>query len=180
MYAFTPAVTPAVRSHLDAQVTFFNEMSKSLARSFQNVCELNIDFGRSLLEEGSSTGHELLTTGDAAQAMSIAASRAQPAADKMRAYQQEITRVLADAQLELARVTEQHSQVTLRTARELADQVAQAATEETEKGIVKQQEIMKNLREPFQRNGVARGNSSVAPHGNLQSADGQGDTGLSA
>lgn len=171
MYPFSPAVTPAVRSHLDAQVSFFNDMSKSLSRSFQDLCELNIQLGQTLLEEGSIAGQQFLTTGNATDVIAIAASRSQPAADKLRAYQQHMSRIMADAQVELARLTEQHSQVTSRTARDLADQVAQVATDETEKNISKQQEMMKNFQDPFQHQGVARGNGSTGAHGNLHSAD---------
>jgi phasin family protein len=175
MIPFSPAVTPAVRSHLDAQVSFFNAMSQSLSRSFQQLCELNIQLGQTMLEEGNSAGQQWLTTDNATDVIAIATSRAQPAADKLSAYQQHIARMMAEGQLDLARVAEQHSQVTFRTARELADQVAQAAAQETEKGIVKQQEMMKNFRDPFQQHAAEHGNTSVAARGNLQSANGLAD-----
>jgi phasin family protein len=174
MYPFSHSVTPAVRSHLDAQFSFFNDVSKSLSRSFLNLCELNVQLGHTLLEEGNIAGQQLLTTENGIDAISMAASRAQPAAEKLRAYQQHMSRVVADTQLELSRVTEQHAQVTSRTARDLADQVAQVATEETEKHSIKQQEMMKNFRDPFQAHTAGRGNGSAAAHGNMQSA---GDNG---
>jgi len=169
MYPFSHSVTPAVRSHLDAQVSYFNALSQSMSRSFQSLCELNMQLGQTMLEESNIASQQLLTTDSATDVVSIAASRAQPAADKLRAYQQHISRVVADAQIDLAQVTEQHSPVTARTARQLADEVAKVATEETEKSSRKQQEIMKNFRDPFLQHGAARGNGSSA-HGNLQSA----------
>lgn len=169
MYPFPHAVTPAVRSHLDAQIAFFNDVSKTLSRSFLNLCELNVQLGQTLLEEGNIAGHQLLTTENATDAIAIAAGRAQPAAEKLQAYQQHMARVVADAQIELSRVSEQHSQVTSRTARDLADQVAQVASEVTEKSNTKLQETMKNFRDPFQAAG--RGNGSSAAHGNMQSAE---------
>lgn len=81
-----------------------------------------------MLEEGNIVGQQLLTTDSATDAIAITAARAQPVADKLRDYQQRITRVVADSQRELARVTEQHSQVTSRTARDLADQVARVVS----------------------------------------------------
>jgi phasin family protein len=167
MFPFSHSVTPAVRSHLEAQVSFFNEMTKSMSQSFQSLCQLNLQLGQTMLEEGNIAGQQLLTSGNATDALTISAARAQPTADKLRAYQQHISRVMADAQVELARVTEQHSPLTSRTARDLADQVAHVASEETEKSHTKQQETMKNFRDPFQHNG------SAGAHGNLQSA-GQG------
>ena len=168
MFQFSHSVTPAVRSHLDAHMSFFNDMSKALSRSFQNMCELNIQLGQTMFEESNVAGQQLLTSNNATDAFTIAASRAQPAADKLRAYQQHISRVVADAQIELARVTEQHSPITSRTARDLADQVAQAAVDETEKSNVKQQEIMKSFRDPFEQQGAAGQNGSAGSRGNMQ------------
>lgn len=133
MYSLSHAVTPAFRSHLDAQASFFSEISKTLSHSFQNLFELNFQLSQTMLDEGNSVGQQLLTTDSATDAVAIAAAHAQPVAEKLRTYQQHITRVVADTQIELARVTEQHSQLTSRTARELADQVAQVATEAVEK-----------------------------------------------
>lgn len=167
MYPFSHSVTPAIRSHLDAQMSFFNDMSKSMSRSFQNLCELNLQLGQTMLEEGNIASQQLLTTDTPTDLIAIAAARAQPAADKLRAYQQHISRVVADSQMELSRVTEEHSPVTSRTARNLADQVAKIASEETEKQHQKQQDIMNNFRDPFQH-GAERGNGSA--HGSMQSA----------
>ncbi len=147
MYSFSQAVAPAFRSHLDAQVSFLNDISKSLSRTFQNVCELNIQLGQTLLEEGSIASQKLLASDSASDVLTVASARAQPATDKLRAYQQHVSRIVADAQIDLARVTEQHAPLTSRTARNLADQVAQAASDENEK------------------------NASAAAPGSMQSAD---------
>ncbi|MFP5390295.1 MAG: phasin family protein [Gammaproteobacteria bacterium] len=175
MYPFSNAVTPAVRSHLDAQVAFLNDVSKSLTRSFQNLVELNIQLGQTLLEENNIASHKLLTVDAPADAISVAAARAQPAAEKLRAYQQHVSRVAADAQVELARVTEEHVQETSRTARTLADEVARVASSETERSIRTQQDTLKNFRDPFQHNGSAHGAGvhASAP-GNLQSEGASG------
>lgn len=171
MYPFSPSVTPAVRSHLDAHVAFVNDLSKSLSRSFQSMLELNLQLGQSLLEESTIASQQLLTANRATDAISGAASRAQPVSEKLRAYQQHISRVAADAQVDMARVTEQHVQHTSRTARALADEVKRAATEETEQSKRQQEESVKNFRDPFEQSASHRGNGSMHAHGNLQSAD---------
>jgi phasin family protein len=174
MLIFPQSVAPAVRSHLDAQMAFLNEMSKSWTRSLQHMVELNIQLTQTLLEETNITGQQLLTTNRPVDAISAAASRAQPAAEKLRAYQHHISRALADSQAELAQVAEQHVQQTSRTARTLADEVARAASEETQNSIRTQQDVLKNFRDPFQQEGQrGGGNGSAYASGNLQSA-GQG------
>ena len=166
MYPFPQSVTPAIRSHLDAQVTFLNDVSKSFARSLQKFTELNIQLSQTLLEESSIAGQKLLTTDRPVDAINIAAQRAQPAAEKLRSYQQHISRAVADSQVELTRVAEQHVQETSRTARALADEVARVTAQETEQHIRTQQDALRNFRDPFQ----APSNYQAAP-GNLQSAN---------
>lgn len=149
MFPFSQSVTPAVRSHLEAQTAFMNDMSKSLFRSFQQVCDLNIQLTQTMLEESTLASNSLLTADRQTDVISAAASRAQPATEKLRAYQQHFSRVAADAQVELTRVTEQHVQETTRTARALADEVARVATEETDRSMRNQQETMRKFTDPF-------------------------------
>lgn len=176
MYPFSQAVTPAVRSHLEAQTNFMNDVSKSLFRSFQQMCELNIQLAQTMLEETATAGQQMLTSERQTDAIGAAASRAQPATDKLRAYQQHISRLAADAQVDLTRVTEDHVQKTAQTARQLADEVARVATEETERGMRKQEETMRQFSDPFITSGSrqdahqsGRGNTSGASSATLQS-----------
>jgi phasin family protein len=149
MYPFSQTVTPAVRTHLDAQTAFMNDMTKSLFQSFQHMCNLNIQLVQTMLEETALAGQQILTADRQTEVLSAAASRAQPATEKLRAYQQHISRVAADAQVELARVTEQHVQNTTRTARQLADEVARNASEETERGLRQGQDTLQRFVDPF-------------------------------
>ncbi len=149
MFPYSQSVTPAVRTHIDAQVSFINDMSKSLFQSFQQLCDLNIQLTQTMLEEATQTSQQLLTADRQTDVISAAASRAQPATEKLRAYQQHISRVAADAQVQLARVAEQHVQETTRTAKALADEVQRVASEETERSMRNQQETMKKFSDPF-------------------------------
>ena len=114
MYPFAQSVTPAVRTHMDAQMSFVNDLSKSLFRSFQQVCDLNIQLTQTMLEETTLASQQVLSHSRPTDAISAASARAQPAAEKLRAYQQHVSRVAADAQVDLTRVTEQHVQETMR------------------------------------------------------------------
>jgi hypothetical protein len=91
------------------------------------------------------------------EAMSAAASCAQPATEKLRAYQQQLSQLAADTQVDLTRVTEQHVQDTSRTARALAEEVTRVAVEETDKNVRQQEEAIKNFRDPFKQDGARAG-----------------------
>lgn len=182
MYPFSQSVSPAVRTHLDAQTAFMNDMSKSLFQSFQQMCDLNIKLIQTMLEETTLASQQIITADRQTEVLSAAASRAQPAVEKLRAYQQHISRLAADAQVELTRVTEQHVQNTTRTARQLADEVARTATEEAERGLRRQQETVQRFVDPFsgrsydgdgQAQGQAQGTGNGSAGASMQAA-GQG------
>lgn len=167
MYPFSPAVSPAIRTHMDAQTAYMNDVSKSIFRSFQQMIDLNIQLTQTMLEETALIGKQMVSADRQSELLSAATSRAQPAIDKLRAYQQHIARVAADTQVELARVTEQHGQTTARTARVLADEVARDAAEQTERGLRAQQETARQFTDPF-----ARGDRAHAHMGSTQAQSG--------
>jgi phasin family protein len=176
MYPFPQTIAPAVRTHIDAQTAFLNDMSKSLFGAFQQMCDLNIQLVQTMLEETTLASRQLLSADRQSELLSAATSRTQPATDKLRAYQQHITRLAADAQVELARVTEQHVQNTTRTARALADEVARDATEQTERGLRAQQETVRQFSDPFMQAGAggAGSQSAHAPMGQQSAGQQQG------
>jgi phasin family protein len=151
MYPFSQSVTPAAKSHMEAQLSFFNDMSKSLFRTVQQYSDLNIQLAQTLLEEGALTSQQMLTAHRPTEAVAAAAAHAQPAAEKLRAYQQHISRIAADTHVELAKVAEEHVSETSRTARELADEVARVTSEETEKTMRNQQDAIRKFTDPFER-----------------------------
>jgi phasin family protein len=179
MYPFPQNVTPAVRTHVDAQTAFLNDMSKSLFKSFQQVCDLNIQLMQTLIEETALAGRHVLSAERQTDVLNAAASRAQPTTDKLRAYQQHITRLAADSQVEMARVTEQHVQNTTRTARALADEVARDATEQTERNLRAQQESARQFTDPFFRSGDGAASSSASGE-NIQGTTGNAQAGQHA
>jgi len=153
MYPFPQTVTPAVKTHVDAQTAFLNDISKSWFRSIQQIFDLNIQLVQTMMEETTLASKHVLSADRQTEVLSAAAARAQPTSEKLRAYQQHIARLAADTQVEIARVTEQHIQNTSRTARALADEVARDANEQTERGLRAQQETVRQFSDPFSRLG---------------------------
>jgi phasin family protein len=151
-----------MRTHLDAQIAFMHDLSKSLFNSFQQMCDLNIQLAQAVLEESTLASQHAMSQQRPAEALNAASAHAQPAVEKLRAYQQHMSRLAVDAQADLARVTEQHVQQTSRTARALADEVQRAASEETERGIRTQQETLRKFSDPFQAVAGARNFVSAA------------------
>jgi len=150
MFPYSQEVNPSLRSHLESQAAFFNEFSNSLATAFQNICTANLKLGQSMLEETTTVGQRLLTTKDTTEALEIFAASAQPASNKIRAYQQHLSHLAANTQVDLSRVTQQHVQETSRTASDLASEVKRTVTEQTENNLRKQREAVEKAAQPFQ------------------------------
>lgn len=179
MYPYSRNVTPAAKSHLEAQLSFFNGISKSLFRSVQQISDLNVQLAQGLLEETTIAAQNLLTVDRPEDTLQVAAASGQPAAEQLRVYQQKLSRLAADTQVELANVAEQHVSETSRTAKALAEEVARTASEETEKNIRKQQETMQRIAEPFQgfRNGDGyTGQRTQGREGQSLQSGGQGSS----
>ncbi len=179
MFPFSQSVTPAVRSHLDAQASFMNDLSKSMFKSFQQMCDLNIQLAQTMLEETTTATQQLATHTRPTEAISAVSARAQPTAEKLRAFQQHLSRVAADTQVEMARVTEQHVQETTRTARALADEVQRVASEETERGMRSHQEAMRNFTDPFKEITDGARRNQASQNAQSDGADGGNTTAAS-
>lgn len=161
MYPYPQSVNPAVRSHLDAQIAFLNELSQTMSRSLQQVFQLNMQIGQTLIEEASGTAQRMLTTERPDDALAAVSSGAQPATDKLRAYKQQLAQLAATTQVDLARVTEQHAQQASRTARALADEVARTTAEDTEKNLRQPEEPRQDARAAFKQD-AQRGAEAAA------------------
>ena len=180
MYPYPQSVNPALRSHLDAQVAFFNELSQAMARSFQQVGQLNMQLTQALFEQATGIGQRLLTTDRPTDALSVAASRAQPATDTLRAYQQHLSQIASTTQVDLTHVVERHVPETSRTARALADDVTRATVQETNKSLRQQEEAVKNFRDPFEQTGKRGDKTGAQFQGNLQSSGGDAEVRVEA
>jgi phasin family protein len=173
MYPFSQIVTPAAKTHLEAQLSFYNDVSKSLFRTVQQYSDLNIQLAQTLLEESTTAGQHVITSHRPTEAIAAAAAHAQPAAEKLRAYQQHLSRIAADTQVDLSKVTEEHVQETSRTAKALAEEVARVTSEETEKTLRSHQDAVEKFTDPFFAHDGARQSRSEFRSGSQSLQSGQ-------
>lgn len=139
MYSFNQRIKPAVESHVNAQLSFFNDISQTLFQSFQKISQLNLQLAQSLIEEGTQTGREIAAARKAEELVAATTSQAAPTAERLRAYRQSLTELTTQAQAALSDVAEQHVPETRRAAKELADILIQVTAEESEKALQRPQ-----------------------------------------
>jgi phasin family protein len=165
MYSFNQPATPAAKSHLNAQLSFFNDISKSIFQSAQKISELNINLAQKLIEESTHASQEILTAKEPVEALSATAAQVHPVTEKIRSYQQHLTRIAADAQVNLSKCAEEHVQETSRTARALADEVVKTTTEEIEQ--VRQRQLDAARKTADQVNEWQGGNNNTQQDSNF-------------
>lgn len=177
MFSFSQPINPVLRAHLDSQLAFFNDLSNSMSGSFQSVCQANVKLGQTMLEETLNAGQRMLATQNATDVLAAASSGAQPAADKLQAYRQHLSSLVADAQVDMARLTQRHGQEASRTAHALSDEVTRVTAEAADRNIRQQEEALKSVHDPFRHMSAQRTEDAAQPETNpaaMASAAGAG------
>jgi phasin family protein len=152
MFSFTQqSLSPAIKSQLDAQFSLFSAMSKKMFESAQKINELNVQVAETVIEESLTSAKQLFTATNQNEALSIMAGQSQPAAEKIRAYQQHVQNILAEAGVGMAKTLESHAPEATRAAEATVKEVAQMASEETMKATQRQKEAVEKLTTPIKQ-----------------------------
>lgn len=148
---FTQTITPAVKDHMDVQLSFFTDLSKKMFDTAQKVSELNLQLAQELVADMTACNQQLMSAKDPTEFASIASTQIQPAADKLRNYQQRLSNLIANANAELTRTAETHMPEASRTAAAVADELVRTASEETEKATQRQRAVIDKMNESARR-----------------------------
>lgn len=152
MFTFSKEVTPALKAHIDAQYSMFSDLSQKIFDTAQKINELNIQAAKTMLEGSLTSAQQVIVAKDPYEALSIAAAQAQPSAERVREYQQNLNNIAARTQVDLVKTAETHVPNTSRTAAAVADEVARKANEETEKAASRQKAAFERFKTTADRN----------------------------
>lgn len=152
MFSFNQqSISPAIKSQLDAQFSFLSDMSKKMFESAQKINELNVQVAETVFEESLTSARQLFAATNQNEALSILAGHSQPAAEKIRAYQQHVQNILAETGVGMAKTLETHAPEATRAAEEAVKEVAKTASEETMKATQRQKEAVEKLTTPIRQ-----------------------------
>jgi len=157
MFLFNQPLPPSAKAHLESQFTFVSELSKQLFTTVQKINDLNISIAQNVLQDTLNSTREVASAQNPYEALSIAAGQVQPAAERLRAYQQHLTNIAANTQVDLAKTAEVHVPATSRTASALADEVARRANEETQKATQRQKAALEKIAAPIGKPDTGKG-----------------------
>lgn len=160
MFLFNQPLPPSAKAHLESQFTFVSELSKQLFATAQKINDLNISIAQSMLQDTLNSTREVASAQNPYEALSIAAGQVQPAAERLRAYQQHLTNIAADTQVDLAKTAEAHVPATSRTASAMADEVARRANEDTQKATQRQKATLEKMASPIGKPDAGKGTTA--------------------
>ena len=150
------SLSPALKSHLEAQCNFATELSRKLFDTAQQLSELHLRLAQDLLQEWSSASQQLLCARDTGEFISLAATRLQPGSRQLQQYQQQLGNLVASANAEMNRAAESHLPEASRTAVAFADEVVRKTAEETEKATQRQHEVIEKMHTAGRSDGAGR------------------------
>ncbi len=93
---------PALKSQLDTQLNFMNELYQKTYDALRKVMELNVRATQQAIEGSIEASRQLMACTDPLQLVNTAIGQVKPAADRMRDYQQQLMGVLSGSQVEIA------------------------------------------------------------------------------
>lgn len=164
MFLFSQALPPSAKAHIESQFTFASELSKQLFTTVQKINDLNISIAQNVLQDTLNGTRDVASAQNPYEALSIAAGQVQPAAERLRAYQQHLANIAANTQVDIAKTAEVHVPATSRTASALADDVARRANEEAQKATQRQKAALDKLASPIGKPDTGKGATTANVH----------------
>lgn len=118
---------PAMRSQIESQSRFVNDLSQKSYEAMRKVGELNMKISQQLLEDSMNMSREMMSCADPFQIISTVMKQLQPVSQHLRTYQQELLGAISGVQVNLTRSAEQHLPQAGRSASAMADDLARNA-----------------------------------------------------
>lgn len=138
-------VTPALRSHCDALVTYSTDVSQHLLDTLHQVSELNVRLARDMLGDVGQICQRTLAGGNAAELGTALGSKLNLANGPLRDYQRQLADTMAHACDDLARATETHLPKLSRSATAMAEDTLRRASEQAARATERQQEAIQHI-----------------------------------
>lgn len=160
------SISDAVKAQLNTQISFFAQISDRMLEGVQKMNHLNAQVAKTLVDESLANAQQFLGSNDPYRNVSTAASQVQPAAEKIRAYQQHVQNIVVETQAGIAKVVETHIPEAARASEAIVKEAAQRASEETAKASQRQKEELEKtgvqMNQAFER--AAQATASKPAH----------------
>lgn len=142
------APTPALQSHLAAQVSLLTGITGKMVDALHRITELNIKLLQQLVDDSMAASRQVVASSGPAECCAAMVAGSVPASEHMRAYQQQVMSVLAGTQVELSRTAEHSIPEASRAASAVADDMVRRSTQATERLAAEQRSALERMAFP--------------------------------
>ncbi|RFP15921.1 MULTISPECIES: TIGR01841 family phasin [unclassified Duganella] len=128
---FAQPIPPAIKSHIDIQITLYTDLTQRALEALQSLSELNLQLGRDLIAEFGANIQRIMASKDAAQLGSAVGAQFTPGWGALQNYQQHLVEILSRANSSLAQTAATHMPAVRRAATDAAEEIMHQASEQT-------------------------------------------------
>lgn len=151
MFSFQDQFSAATKAHFDAQLELITTLTNKAFEGVEKVIELNVNATKATLEDYSATSKQVIGAKDAQELTSLAASQAQPNADKLVAYSRHLAGILSTTQSEFTKAAEAQIAETSRKVSTLIDEVSKNAPAGSENAIALLKSVIGNANAGYEQ-----------------------------
>ncbi|MFD2365873.1 TIGR01841 family phasin [Pseudoduganella sp. GCM10020061] len=142
------APTPALQSHLDAQVSLMTDMAGKMYDAIHRITELNLKLAQQLVDDSMAATRQVISSAGPIECCAALVASSVPASEHLRTYQQQLMNVVAGTQVELTRAAETHIPEANRAASAVADDMVRRSTQATERLASEQRSALERMAFP--------------------------------
>ncbi|RXZ36176.1 phasin family protein [Oxalobacteraceae bacterium CAVE-383] len=151
MFSYQDQFSAATKAHFDAQLELINTLTAKAFEGVEKVIDLNISATKASLEEYAATSKQFTGVKDAQEFTTLAASQAQPNADKAVAYSRHLAGILSSTQSEFTKAAEAQIAETSRKVSTLIDEVSKNAPPGSENAIAMLKSVVGNANAGYEQ-----------------------------
>lgn len=145
MLSISEQFPTATRASLDAQFSAFYAMAGKALDGIERITDLNRSVSREVLAQFSATGRQMLAAKDPQEFYTLAMAQAQPAAERMVSYSQNLVVIASELQSEMSKVAEAHIAEASRELASLVDAVGKNAPSGSDNAMTMLRSAMGNF-----------------------------------
>lgn len=141
----TKTTSPAIKNHLQSQMTFFADCSQKMIDGVQKLSALNIQVAKTVLAESATSSKMLFSAKGGNEAIAVLGSLTQPSLKKMQAYQQHVKQICADTQADMVKSLQSYVPVSTQATEAVVNEVTQKASEAAATATQRQQDAVEKI-----------------------------------
>lgn len=135
MFTIPEQFSAASKANFEAQLSMMTALTNKAFEGVEQMIGLNLNAAKASLEESSAAAKQFLAAKDAQEWLSVAASQAQPNAEKAMAYGRHLATIASGVQAEFSKAAEAQIAETSRKVLELVEEVSKNAPAGSENAV---------------------------------------------